>query len=304
MKIIVAHMSPDLDAITSTWVIKKFVRGWEDAAVKFVPAGTRLERVKNHPDFLTSAVVSDKADDILHVDTGLGPLDHHQTADRTVSAASRAWEYAQEQAKEKNQVITPEVAAAVDKIVAIVVNYDHFLDVFRPEAGADYQEFSLFGILEGLLYSKPGEDEYAMEFGMACLNYLLHYFQNKAWAEKEIAAGMPFATKFGRAIGIETLNDSVVKVAQKQGYTLVVRKDPKRGNVAIKAVPDNPQEPTKKGIDLTLAYEQLSKTDPNATWFLHVSKKMLLNGSTKNPNMIPTTLTLEQIVGVLKSLYA
>jgi hypothetical protein len=40
--------------------------------------------------------------------------------------------------------------------------------------------------------------------------------------------------------------------------------------------------------------------DPNATWFLHVGKKMLLNGTVKNPKMIPTKLRLSDIIRVLE----
>ena len=54
-------------------------------------------------------------------------------------------------------------------------------------------------------------------------------------------------------------------------------------------------------IDLTLAYEKLRKMDPSATWFLHIGKKMLLNGSVKNPKMRPTRLGLSDIIKVLRS---
>ena len=39
MKIIVTHMRPDLDAVGSVWAIKRFLPGWEEAIVRFVPAG-------------------------------------------------------------------------------------------------------------------------------------------------------------------------------------------------------------------------------------------------------------------------
>jgi hypothetical protein len=58
----------------------------------------------------------------------------------------------------------------------------------------------------------------------------------------------------------------------------------------------------EQDIDLTLVYEKLKKMDPQATWFLHVSKKMLLNGTPKNPKMIPTKLSLNDIVKVLEKI--
>ena len=84
------------------------------------------------------------------------------------------------------------------------------------------------------------------------------------------------------------------------GYVVVVRRDPRKGYLRIKARPDKDEK--DKGVDLTLAYEKLKKMDPSATWFLHVSKKMLLNGTTKNPKMKPTKLPLSVIIGVLKTI--
>jgi hypothetical protein len=306
MKILVTHLSPDLDAITSVWIVKKFLPGWLDAKVEFVPAGQRLERVKNNPDFESSPIIAIEKDEVMHVDTGMGPLDHHQTSDLSVCGASRAWDFVQERLVTLKQPLKEEKVDAVSRIVKLVVAYDHFQEVYRPEADADYHDFSLWAINEGLQYSKPGEDDYFMEFGRTCLDYLLAYYENKVWAEKELLEGIPFETKFGKGLGLESINESVVKLAQKRGHVLVARKDPRRGHVSIKTIPlraESEEQRGKAGIDLTLAYEQLKKMDPDATWFLHVSKKMLLNGSVKNPNMKPTRLSLVDIIKVLERLY-
>ncbi len=311
MKIIVTHLSPDLDAIGSVWVVKKFLPGWNDAKVEFVPAGNRLERVKNHPDFETKAILEVNNDEIMHVDTGMGPLDHHQTSDMDTSGAMRSWEFVLSEIESSGQLMKDEHKEAISRIMSLIVDYDHFQEVYRPDAANDYHEFSLFGINEGLQYLKPGDDHNFIEFGRTCLDYILSYFENKIWAESELKKGIEFETKYGKALGIESMNDSVVKLAQKMGYVLVVRKDERRGNVSIKTMPRRADQvqgaevqgaSMQQGIDLTLAYEQLKKIDPDATWFLHVSKKMLLNGSVKNPDMIPTSLSLNSIIEVLKSL--
>ena len=75
----------------------------------------------------------------------------------------------------------------------------------------------------------------------------------------------------------------------------------------IKARPDEEvispkSQVTSQNIDLTLAYEKLKAIDPQATWFLHSSKKMLLNGTPKNPSMVPTKLSLAQIIEVLMTI--
>jgi hypothetical protein len=300
MKIVVTHMSPDWDAITSVWLIKKYLSGWQEAEVKFVPAGQRLNGKDSHLNPREGDPIEKIGDDeVIHVDTGLGPLDHHQTQDTNVCGASRTWDYVLSQFEHAHDHVTDEHKEAISRIVKIVVDIDHFKEVFWHDAAADHYEFSLLGVLEGLKYEKPGQDKYYLTFGIDCLNALTAEFENRIWAEREInEKGLKFMTRYGEGIGFETLNDTVLKLSQKMGYILVLRKDPRKGYIRIKTLPS---QQDKKGIDLTSVYEQLKKMDPDATWFLHVSKKMLLNGTPKNPKMVPTKLTLREIINVLKS---
>ncbi len=302
MKIIVTHTSPDWDAITSVWLLKKYLAGWQEANVEFVPAGQRRQSREPRAENAEQKDPIERVgeDEIIHVDTGLGPLDHHQTQDTTVSAASRTWEYVLHQVEHGENHLTDEHKQAVSRVVKFVVDTDHFKEVFWNEPAADYHEFSLLGLMEGLKQDKPNQDAFYMQFGFQCLDAMTATFENRIWAEKEIAEkGVKFETRYGKGIGFETLNDTVLKLSQKMGYVLVVRKDPRKHYVRIKTIPSTPEN---KGIDLTLAYEQLRKIDPDATWFLHVSKKMLLNGTPKNPKMKPTKLSLKEIIKVLEKI--
>lgn len=309
MKVIATHCSPDWDAITSVWLLKRYLPGWNEADVQFVPAGQRLPGSKN----LEEVVEQINKVDVIHVDTGMGPLDHHQTSDQEVCGASRCWDYIQAQnskLKTQSSDKTKDHHEAISRIVKVVVAIDHFREVFWDNPTADYHEFSLLGVLEGLKIFKPDQDSYYVEFGMECLDALLHAFENRIWAEKEIAEkGIAFECRWGKGMAFETINDTVLKLAQKMGYNIVVRKDPRKGYVRIKAKPSFEAQNSKlkvqnreKDIDLTLVYEKLSKMDPAATWYLHVSKKMLLNGTPKNPKMVPTKLTLKEIVKVLEQI--
>lgn len=303
MKIIVAHASPDWDAIGAIWLVKKYLAGWQDATVEFVPAGQRSERIKNVEDISeTDPIIVVGEDEIIHVDTGLLPLDHHQTSDKSVCATSKTWEYVQKVVAQTGTKMTDEHKEAVSRIVAIIVQIDHFREVFWENPTADYHEFSLIGVMEGLKYGNPDKDQFYVDFGIQALNALIHEFENRIWAEREIKErGVTFTLQSGqKGIGYETVNDTVIKLSQKMGYLLVVRKDPRKGYVRIKLRPETSKE---DDLDLTKAYEKLKKADPDATWFLHISKKMLLNGTPKNPKMVPTKLTLDQLIDVLKSTY-
>lgn len=329
MKIIVTHISPDWDAVGSVWLIKRYLAGWEDAEVRFVPAGQRAEglqvfksssyqviKLSSHQvesQELKNPIERTGEDEVIHVDTGLGPLDHHHTSDQSISAMSLTWDFIQQEIKREGNKFTNEHLEAITRIVRIVVDIDHFREVFWKDAAADYHEFSLLGLLDGIKYERPDQDNFYVGFGITCLNAILVNFENRIWAEKEIDKGKRFTTRYGKGIGFETVNDTVLKLAQKMGYVIVVRKDPRKKYVRIKAIPSKiPQAPFNKGgaesgrfkndIDLTLAYEQLKKIDPDATWFLHVSGKMLLNGTPKNPKMRPTKLGLDDIIKVLEKL--
>ncbi len=301
MKVVVTHISPDWDAITSVWLIKKYLPGWQQARVKFVPAGQRLPESKFDPQSgISDPIEKIGEDEVIHVDTGLGPLDHHQTQDRNVSAASLTWDFVQEVIHKAGEHLTDIHMEAVSRVVRFVVDTDHFKEVFWADPAADYHEFTLLGLMEGLKQVKQNQDDYYVEFGTQCLEAMVAEFENRIWAEKEInEKGIKFDTRFGPGMGFETLNDTVLKLAQKMGYVLVIRKDPRKGYVRIKTLPD---QDGKKGAELTLVYEQLKKIDPNATWFLHVSKKMLLNGTPKNPKMIPTKLSLNEIIKVVEKI--
>lgn len=275
MKTIVAHIGPDVDAITSIWLVKTFFLGWEEASLAFVPAGKTLE---NKP--------ADENPDILHVDTGFGKFDHHQTDDDTCAA-----KLVYEEIKK-----TRGADATLERMVEVVNEIDHFREVFFPNPTADFWNFGLVSQIDGWRLLYADNPVQIVELGMKGLDGIYKLFQNKVWAEKEIREkSIEFRTKWGKGIGIETINDEVVHLAQKMGYALVVRKDPKKGYLRIKSLP-------KDEIDLTQVYEKLKADEPEATWFLHASRHMVLNGSSKNPDMRPSKRPLQEIIEEIKNI--
>lgn len=278
MKIIVAHLSVDLDAISSAWLLKKFRPGWEDAQLRFVPAGSTLD---NKP--------VDENPDIAHVDTGLGMFDHHQIADRNLCAAKRVFDYLVDQ-----KHIKPHDKEPLSRIVDFAVQIDNFKEIFFPDPTSDIYDFSLHQIIEGLKGVVTTDLE-RCELGFTLLDGVLQLFRNKVKAEKEVKQGLIFQSKWGKSLGLETGNEEALRLAVLSGFKLVVRKDPERGNIRIKTMPD-------KALDLTPVYERLKEADSKATWFLHISKNMLLNGSSKNPNSIPSYLSLQKVIEIIKKI--
>jgi len=270
MKTIVTHIGPDLDGATAIWLVKTYIPGWEDAALQFVPAGKTL---RDSPP--------DTDPEIIHVDTGFGKFDHHQS-DADTCAALLVYE----SLEKKDE--------ALERLVRVVNDVDHFRECFFPNPTADFWDISLSSIIDGWRLLFADNPHKLVDLIMTSLDGAYKMFQNKVWAEKEIKdKAVVFDTKWGKAFGIETLNDEVVHYGQKAGYVIAIRKDPKKGYLRIKSVP-------KEEIDLTPLYELLKNEDPSATWFLHASRHMILNGSSKNPDMRPSTLTLDQIIKIVQ----
>jgi hypothetical protein len=275
MKTIVTHIGPDLDAIASIWLVKTFFPGWEEAMLAFVPAGNTLEGKS-----------PDDNPEIIHVDTGFGKFDHHQN-DADSCAALLVYEEVK-----KGHGADP----AMERLLSVVNDIDHFREVFFPNPTADFWDLGLVTQIDGwrLLYSENPIK--IVDLGMQALDGIYKTFQNKVWAEKELKEkGVEFETQWGKGMGVETGNDEVVHLAQKMGYVIAVRKDPKKGYVRIKSLP-------KDEIDLEALYNKLKAEEPTATWFLHASHHMVLNGSSKNPDMRPTQKTLQQIIDVIKQM--
>lgn len=271
MKTIVTHIGPDLDAATAIWLVKTYVSGWEDAALQFVPAGKTLHDTPVDTD-----------PNIIHVDTGFGKFDHHQTDSDTCAAL-----LVYESLGKKDE--------ALERLVRVVNDVDHFRECFFPNPTADFWDISLPSIIDGWRLLYADNPHKLVDLIMTCLDGAYKMFQNKVWAEHEIKEkAIIFDSKWGKAFGIESLNDEVVHYGQKMGYVMVIRRDPKKGYLRIKSVP-------KEDIDLTSLYEIFKKEDPTATWFLHASRHMILNGSSKNPDMRATTLSLEKIIEKVKA---
>lgn len=277
MKTIVTHLSPDLDAITSVWLIKKYLPDWNNAEIKFIPAGTTLN--DESPD---------KDKNVIHVDTGLGHFDHHQTNDYT-SATKLVYKYLA-----KKDLIEESETKALEKIVEYVNSTDHFAEVFYPDPDADRYDFMIRQLVDGLKVISREETK-LVDVIFLLLEAVLVVFKNKINAEKEINNGFVFKSYLGKSLALESKNEEAVKLALKRGFALVIRRHPEVGFTRIKTLPN-------KKYTLKPVYEKILEKDKTGSWFFHISEHMLLNGSSGNPKLIPTPLSLNKIVEIVKSI--
>lgn len=276
-RLIVTHLNPDQDALSSVWLIRRYYPGYQDEVdYAFVPAGSTYRNLPVDTD-----------PEIVHVDTGLGIFDHHQIAEK-ICAFGRILDYLM-----KHHHIPVYDITALARMHKVINDYDNFLNVYYPEVTADYQEFTLDQITSGLIHTDL-HDVDKVRITLPIFDAILQTMKNKIKAEKNLSEGVEFDTRiFGRAIVMENTNNESMKFAQKRGYGLVGRKDPKLGNIRIVCLP-------KDEYDLTPIYKLIRAEDHEGTWFFHQSKHMLINGSNVNPTMKPSPITTARLIEILR----
>ena len=276
-KIIATHLAPDLDGVTGIWLIKKYFPHWAEAEVKLVPAGTSLDN--KNPD-------SDP--DIIHVDTGGGRFDHHDN-DANTCAAALVFEYLKEHSHIPEKDVEP-----ISHIITYVVKIDHFEEIYFPEPTSDIYDFSMHQLIHGLRTVLHDTDEFVNHM-IALLDAAFAGLRIKSYALRDIENGMTLHTKLGKVLVMESKNEESVKLALKMGFDVALRKDPVLGFVKCKSHPGT-------GPDLEPLYNEFKKKDAIATWFLHASHNIIINGSSMTPNATSTSLTLPNIVEIIRSM--
>lgn len=277
MKTIVIHPSVDLDCMTGSWIIKRFFPGWEEAEIEFIPY-----------DGLWNDVPVDSNPDVLYVDVGKGKFDHHQRSEYT-SATKLVYEYAFAQG-----YLDTKTGNALGRLVSLVNEIDHFAEWEYPDAASDRWDLSLFQIIGGLK-QKGYKDLAVIDLTYSCLDGILQLFRNKTKAEEEIRQGYVFQSRWGKTLAMNTGNDEAMRLAQKMGYRMVLTKNPDDGAVRIKTIPSDK-------LDLTPLSEKIREFDKKGSWYLHISKNMLLNGSKKKPGYVPSPLSLQQLIEIVRQL--
>ncbi|MDA1079464.1 MAG: hypothetical protein O2840_02115 [bacterium] len=284
---IVIHHAPDLDAIGGVWLFTRFAaQDFANAKILFVNPGDTLS-----PTEIAKQQLDPQ--DVIHVDTGLGQFDHHtvEKSSRSICATSLVYEYL----SSKHMEIAQD--KALKSLVGFVTEIDHFGEIYWPEAENTRYAFMIHELIRGQELADQQSDERQLQFGLQCLDnaYNVLVQQHKA-AEILNSEGLTFAIKAGKCLGITSKNDDVIKLAQKMGYTLVIRKDPEMGNIRIKTRPDS-------SFTLEKLHQAILAQDSIGSWYYHPSGKMLINGSRKNTAQKASPLSLETIISLTKELY-
>ncbi len=286
-KIIVTHHSPDLDAITASWLLQIFnSQTYQDAKFVFVNPGDRL----SHQEAVDLGAT---LDEVTHVDTGLGKFDHHQperSADKKCAAMLVFDHLCQ-----INPIIKED--KALKELVNFVNEIDHFEEIYWPDSSNLRYVFMIHELIRGYELVNSQNDLGQLEFGFRCLDYAYQNLKQTVQANQIIEQdGIQFSITAGPCVALETSNEEAIKQAQKQGFLLVFRKDPQKGHIRIKIRPD-------ANFTLKELYDSIKIVDPDGSWFYHSSGKMLLNGSLKHRNQVPSSLSIKEVIKLIKQTY-
>jgi len=278
MKTIITHLSPDLDAISATWLIRKYLKGWKNSMIKLVPAGTTL----NNAD-------PDADPNVIYVDTGLGKFDHHQTNQYT-SASDLIFNYL------RNSLLIPDKdREPLSRMIELITFVDHFQEATLENASDDIFDSCLHQLIEGIKITQSEDKNRQFELFYILLDSLFVNLKNKLIAENDIKKGFVFQSRWGKSLAIETKIENCNKVAVKMGYDLVIRRNPQRNYLKISLHPSSK-------MNLELIYQLLKEKRPHASWYLHSSRKLLFDGNNKNPKFAPSNLSLKQIIAIVKKI--
>lgn len=286
-KLIATHHSPDLDAIGAIWTLKRFnAQEYADAKITFVNPGERITKQQ-------AAQLDATLHEVTHVDTGLGKFDHHQPerAVEKTSASKLTYQYVCQVHPDLKQ------DQALKRLIEFITDIDHFQEIHWPEADHLRYVMMIHELIRGHEMRPNHNDESQVYFGLECLDNAYYALGQTIRANQIIQEqGRNFSLGQISCLAIETANNDTIKQAQKQGYGLVVIKNPGQGDIRIKVRPDS-------DLILKSLYEKIKEVDDQGSWYYHPAGKMLLNGSQKKQDMKPSPLSLNKVIQLIKEVY-
>ncbi len=238
--------------------------GAEDAELLFVAAGSTLA---NRPP--------DDDPRIVHVDTGGGRYDHHQVDDMHLSAA---------------ELVRRDVAPD-DRALMRMVDQVTRLDNARASS-REGMFFNINDLINGYNVLYPTRPHHVALAMLANFDAWYEHETRMLRLEQAFARRLEFRTRWGLGIAMQSDDGGSSRLAYERGAVLYAYRDG-RGYMGVAAQSRSP-------VDLEPVYVDLKQVDPQADWYLHPNRRLLLCGTPKAPPRIPSRLSLEELVAVLR----
>ncbi len=239
--------------------------GAHDADLQFVPAGTTLD-----------GSLVDRDPQIVHVDTGGGRFDHHQRPhDTSLSAAELV-----------RRAIAP-YDTALKQMVDHVTRLDN-----ANYRGKDTLFFNINDLIAGYNELFPNHPHHVAQAMLPNFDAWYQHEARQLRLERAFAERREFPTRWGLGIAMQSEDGASSRLAYQHGAILYVYRDG-RGYMGIAAQ-------SRSNVDLQPVYSDLKRVDPVADWYLHPNHRMLLCGTPKAPPQVPSQLSLDELVEVIR----
>lgn len=268
MTTIVSHIWPDLDSITAIWLLKRF-GGYAEAELAFISTGTTL-----------NGMSVDSDPEIIHVDTGRGRFDHHQEEVHGHHVCS---------AKLVLQAVKPGGDSALERVIEYVTQHDNGL----VEPWLQNDRWGWGGLMRGLNLHSPEDPRKVVEAMLPVMDGWYAWAQELEEVDRQFQNRIEFETPWGKAAAFQGDLGGIRGFSFRQGAIIFVRRT-SHGWIGIEAR-------VRHNVDLTPVYERVKMMEPEADWFLHASKRLLLCGSWKSPAIHPSRLSLAEVMEILKN---
>ncbi|MEY4723772.1 MAG: hypothetical protein RLZZ324_1285 [Candidatus Parcubacteria bacterium] len=269
MKTLVTHLKPHLDDICAFWLLRRLVPELKDAPMRF-------EQVAN-----LGGTAHDDADTVC-VGLGAGKYDEHK-GDINDCSTSLVW-----------KDVSPAAGLDADEHAAYqkIVDWSLKIDLGKTMSDAG-ESFTVPALLDGYFATHDRDSATLTTFGFELLDALLEVQRGEVRIEKAWAARKEFTTPWGMGVAVRGAPKSFDSFAYAHGAVVVVLVNAENTYHSIRASADSP-------TDLTAAAEAVKAREPNANWFFHHSKRMLICGGTGMvPAKVPSKLTLEELVALV-----
>lgn len=286
MKHLVTHIRPHLDDICGIWMFKKYHPELANAEVNFVPVD-----INGGIPFNNEPV--DSNPDVIHVGVCRGKFDEHgpenAKSKEVESASTLVYKYLDSfKLLPEDETQKGGLKRVVDFVLALDTGSIRGKELFHYTIGAVIQAMNL----------REDKDDIELSYemyhlGCKMLDGLLLSEEDHVQLLKDWAKRKDFMWGKFKGAALTTQSKRVDDFAYSQGYDFVVYIDPKYGFRKIRAGRAN-------DVSFEKVHEKLKTIDPEAEWYLHQSKKLLICGHEIAPDTALSKLSLEELMKIIQ----
>lgn len=266
---IVTHQRPHLDEVVGIWLLTTFDPACKDFSLEFIPYfGT-----------------APSGEGVVTLGIGGGKYDEHHLKEAGTSATELIFKDLTQRGLIPNN---DHSVKAVEWLVAFATAEDNGVGYGQDD---ERRPFHIANIVRSHR-DRTGSDEEEIRFGLEMISDVMVELNTRAAFLAEWDERIEFDTPWGKGVAVTSDYGRSDAFAYAAGFVLRVNIHRTEPIASLKAVPAS-------NVDLTTAFEAAQKLEPTS-WYLHQSKKMLISNVQPGSNRIPTSLTLHQLIDLVK----